>query len=86
MTPMAKMMATATIKTNRLRLLVVVGEDDPRVFDLAVPATSLDMQRAVDAGVTAFNAAFNTALKASRRAPASRAAKRRKPGIHLAHP
>ncbi len=87
MTTMTTMTTTtAKRKTNRLRLLVTIGADDPRVFDLAVGRLRPEMRSAVDAGADAFGAAFNAALKVSRRAPARRAVKKRKSATPLTNP
>ncbi len=81
------MMTTAKRKTNRLRLLVTIGADDPRVFDLAVGVLRPEMRSAaVDAGADAFGAAFNAALKVSRRAPARRTVKKRKSATPFTNP
>ncbi len=64
---------------NNLRLIVTLGEDDPRVFDLAVKPSQLEAaRRAVDAGVAAFSVAVGDALKQTRTTTRRAAGKRKR--------
>lgn len=86
MTMATMMMTEKRIIHSRLRLLVSVGEGEPRVFELPVDMPQAAMGDAVTAGADAFGAAFNAALKVSRRAPARRAVKKRKSAMPLINP
>jgi hypothetical protein len=59
---------------SKLRVEVSI-EGDVREFDCIVQAPSLDVRRAVDAGMGAFNKAFNRSLRQAQREHAERTAR-----------
>ncbi len=59
---------------NKLRVEISI-EGDVREFDCIVQAPALDVRCAVDAGMSAFNRAFNRSLRQGQREHAERTAR-----------
>jgi hypothetical protein len=56
------------------RIQISFGRDGPRLFEQELIAPVEDIERATDAAMLAFSAAFNGELRKARRAHAQRAA------------